>query len=104
MLMIEHGVLILATVIVFVSALTFVFHPDYDAGFFGTIGLGCLAIASAARFAVVVTGEGPSASPYSLLIWCGLSLYFGSRLGSFLVRSKKKGPTWYESPHRRRVF
>lgn len=87
-------VLIAALVVIVFVCIVFVFHPDYESGVVGTVGLAVLALAAASRADDVIgrlvdagsLADAPAVPPRALIAWVGAALFFGQLAYRFLRR------------------
>lgn len=88
-------VLALALAITAICCLLFVFHPEYEVGALGIIGLGIIAVVALSRLESMI--EDPDAvylAPRAVLMWVGVALFFGQLAWRFLKRWRCKDGGW----------
>jgi hypothetical protein len=87
-----------AACIVLLICVLLALHKDYHSGLAGTVGLGFLGIAAFARITAILTQSGPVViTPLAMMFWIGSALFLGQITVNFLMRSRKRGPNWYEA-------
>lgn len=94
-------VVVCASIVLGVCVL-FVFHPDYDTGLVGAIGLGMVAIAALIRVTGALQSPGMVAvGPIGIFVWIGLALALGRMAWKFLRRAKRRDRSWYDDGRRK---
>jgi hypothetical protein len=92
--MLSLTVLTLCVFVVLVCCAFLVFHPNYQLGPVGTLGLTLLGLAAASRFEhlmeAVIDGGTVAPSPKAILAWFGSALFFGQLTWRFVRRCKRK--------------
>lgn len=67
----------------------FVFHPEYEAGVLGSLGLTLIALVALSRLdAMIADPHGTYLAPRSLLMWVGVALFFGQLAWRFMKRMR----------------
>lgn len=98
MMSVEYWLVFAAAFTVLCACVVLVFHPDYDSGLVGTIGLALVAFGALGRvLALVELGNEVQLSRLALIVWGGLALFFGRLLWKFLARARSRGPGWYQT-------
>jgi hypothetical protein len=75
--------------------LVLVFHQEYDDGLFGRLGMAMITFVAVARILKFFDGIPDYVSPNMLVLYVGLSMFFGRHTYRFLRRATWKGPNWY---------
>jgi hypothetical protein len=86
-----------SSIMVTLSCLVLVFHPEYEDGLIMRVGLVAIVFASVARVARLFDGTPDYLSPVAITLWTGLALFLCMHTYRFLKRATWKGSTWY--PH-----
>ena len=86
------AILLAALFVIVIVSLLFVFHPDYESGLVGVIGLAMVSVAAVSRIDDLLDradtlGE-VRVSPRALLAWVGVALFFGQLAWRFLRRTR----------------
>ena len=72
-----------------------IFNTHYDDGFFGRLGLCCIALVACSRVFSVLLNIGQTTPPMGILLWLGLALFLIRHTARFLKRLKHRDHTWY---------
>lgn len=87
---------LLGALVVFAACAFLVFHPAYDDGFLGRLGLSLVAVVAAARILRIVFEVGPAApTSLAVMLYVGLALFLTRHTTNFLRRSRNRDHTWY---------
>ena len=91
------GLLLFSSAVVFGCCVLLVFNHDYRAGIVGKVGLAFVALAAFTRaMGLLEHGLASWVSPPGVMLWLGLAAFLGRHAAKYLLRSAKKGPSWYE--------
>jgi fructose-specific component phosphotransferase system IIB-like protein len=87
--------LLLLTAVIVPVCVLLIFHPDYEDGFFGRIGLTLIGIAGFARL-VSVFGDAHPVTPIGMVLWLGVAIFLVRHCWRFLRRGHYH-PTPYQA-------
>jgi hypothetical protein len=83
-------------IVTFMCCVVLIFHPDYNDGLLGRLGMSLIAVVAATRvFKLFDLHQYDWVSSNLVIIWAGVALFFSQHAYSFLHRAKWKGPHWY---------
>lgn len=92
-----------AAAIVFAVCVVLVFHPEYEDGVFGRLGLALLGIAAIARVLGIIGGWLDDASfritEVGLILWIGLAIFLSRHLYRFLRWRHVGEHDWRSADH-----
>jgi hypothetical protein len=88
-------VVLFCAIAVALCCLLLVFHPEYDDGLFGRLGMAMVTFVAVARILKLFDGIPDVVSPNMLALYVGLAMFFGRHTYRFLRRATWRGPTWY---------
>jgi hypothetical protein len=77
--------------------LVLVFHPEYDDGLFGRLGMAMITFVAVARILKLFDDIPDYVTPNMLVLYAGLAMFFGRHTYRFLRRATWKEPSWYNN-------
>jgi hypothetical protein len=90
------SILLICAITVCLCCFLLVFHPEYDDGLLGRLGMAMITFVGVARVLRYFDEIPDHVPPNLLIMWVGLALFFGRHTYRFLRRATWKGPDWYK--------